>query len=349
MQIRKYGQQINQAKLAEIVSDLYASALKPSSRRTYQTGQRAYYRFSSNLPTSCPKFPFHRKLLSPTELRLAFFMASLVLKPTIKSCSTILGYETHVKYLFRAQGCDPEEYSTAFLGQVRTGIRKSYPSQGDKRTALILPRYMDNLTDQHEPLKREKLRFATILAFIGMLRPHTFPQLQLQSFTLVLQNEHLISLCPSSFNHPSNRRIFQERSTLLGFYISFASKTMADAKAYYPNLSSPHGPYSNMCPVNALLALMRKQAAKKGFLAALGRGSNMEKYLQNITNSPTPISPYALRIGGRTWYLTRGLDRQFVDYLGTWVSPDASATYFRARPAAVLNMLRRFYDKTKKD
>ena len=227
------------------------------------------------------------------ELRLAFFMASLVLKPTINSASTILGYETHVKFLFRAQGCDPEDYSTAFLSQVRSGIRKSYTRQGDKRRALLLPRYMNSLNNKHATLQKEKLRFATILAFIGMLRPHTFPQLKLQSFTLVMRDELSVPLCSQPW-------VGLGRRPILGFYISFTSKTMADAKAYYPQLSSPPGPYSSMCPVNALMALVKKQAIKKGFLATLGRGSTLEKYLQRITNNATPISPCALRIGGRT-------------------------------------------------
>ena len=143
---------------------------------------------------------------------------------------------------------------------------------------------MDSLNNKHATLQKEKLRFATILAFIGMLRPHTFPQLKLQSFTLVMREELLVPLCSQPW-------VGLGRRPILGFYISFTSKTMADAKAYYPQVSSP---------VNALLALVKKQAIKKGFLATLGRGSTLEKYLQRITDNPTPISPYALRIGGRT-------------------------------------------------
>ena len=104
-----------------------------------------------------------------------------------------------------------------------------------------------------------------------------------------------------------------------------------------------------MCPVNALLDLWKTLEIKKGFLASLGRGASLEKYLRRITGNPTPVAPYALRIGGRTWYLSHGLDRQFVDYLGTWSSPEASARYFRARPAVVLAMLRRFYANTNID
>ena len=37
------------------------------------------------------------------------------------------------------------------------------------------------------------------------------------------------------------------------------------------------------------------------------------------------------------------MDRQFVDYLGTWKSPEASARYYRERLAAVLKRLIKFY------
>ena len=80
-----------------------------------------------------------------------------------------------------------------------------------------------------------------------------------------------------------------------------------------------------------------------GFLGKVGRGSALKKYLQKLVKCKAPVSPYALRIGGRTWNLTHGMDRQFVDYLGTWKSPEASARYYRERPAAVLKKLIKFY------
>ena len=82
---------------------------------------------------------------------------------------------------------------------------------------------------------------------------------------------------------------------------------------------------------------------KPGFLASHGKGAALMKYLQTLVSCKSPVSPYALRIGGRTWNLTHGMDRQFVDYLGTWKSPEASARYYRERPAAVLKRLTKFY------
>ena len=69
----------------------------------------------------------------------------------------------------------------------------------------------------------------------------------------------------------------------------------------------------------------------------------LTNYLQYLTGLEHYIAPYALRIGGRTWLLAEGMDRQFVDFPGTWKSPEASARYYRAAPASVLASLRRFY------
>ena len=106
--ILQFGLRHGAISLADTVSDLYDAALKDRSRRTHNTGQRAYFSFVlAALRNTAPLYPFKRGTLNTTELYLAFFMASLVLKPTITSASTVLGYETHCKYLFRAEGCDP--------------------------------------------------------------------------------------------------------------------------------------------------------------------------------------------------------------------------------------------------
>ena len=88
---------------------------------------------------------------------------------------------------------------------------------------------------------------------------------------------------------------------------------------------------------------MYRQWIKPKFLAKEGKGAALKEYIQKLASSKNPVSPYALRIGGRTWNITHGMDRQFVDYLGTWKSPEASARYYRERPAAVLKKLTKFY------
>ena len=178
-----------------------------------------------------------------------------------------------------------------------------------------------------------------------MLTPHTFSQVKPSSITFVLQDETCVRGVADArlFNHQARNLL--NRCPVLGFYIGFKSKTMPHARAYLPNLSSPPGRYSAMCPVAALLTLAEKDMIKANFLKKAGTGKKLKEYLQSIMNLESSVSPYALRIGGRTWYLSQGMDRQFTDYLGTWKSPEASARYFRARPGAVFRKCRRFFYK----
>ena len=122
------GYDIKRLDLAEIVDHLYDAALRLSSRATYGTGQRAYHRFASEIGRPEALMPFLPRALTKTELYLSFYVAFLILKPTITKASTILNYEGHVKYFFREQGCDPELYKTPFLKQIRRGIKKCFPS-----------------------------------------------------------------------------------------------------------------------------------------------------------------------------------------------------------------------------
>ena len=173
-----FGHIHNSPILAETILDLYDAALRPSSQRTYRTGQRAYNRFISSFQGGV-FFPFKRRFLQPTELNLAFFLAFLLLEPTIKKASTILGYETHVKYLFRQEGCPESAWSTPFLKQLRKGIENTLPTKADRRMPLILPLVVNSSRFDAIYCTNEYrlLRFATILGFIGMLRPHSLETL----------------------------------------------------------------------------------------------------------------------------------------------------------------------------
>ena len=86
-----------------------------------------------------------------------------------------------------------------------------------------------------------------------------------------------------------------------------------------------------MCPAAALVDVFNRGWVKDRFLESYGKGENLKSYLKLLTSNNTPVSPYALRIGGRTWYIIEGMNRQFVDYLGTWKSPESSAGYYREK------------------
>ena len=82
---------------------------------------------------------------------------------------------------------------------------------------------------------------------------------------------------------------------------------------------------------------------KDNLFKALNKKKRLTLYLQMISGIDKYIAPYALRIGGRTWYLSKGMDRQLVDFLGTWKTPEASARYYRATSHMVIRTMRDFY------
>ena len=153
----------------------------------------------------------------------------------------------------------------------------------------------------------------------------------------------MIKLAQRQQEIPSTLPAIRSTESLLGFYIEFQSKTMRSARAFFPNLCSPITEYTKMCPTRTLVEVASRGMMKGEFLKQLMKGSHLSKYLQEIANTESKIAPYALRIGARTWLISQGMDRQFVDYLGTWSSPEASARYYRANPAAVLKKIRTFF------
>ena len=184
-----------------------------------------------------------------------------------------------------------------------------------------------------------------MIGFTGMLRPHSLEDLDPESFTAVTKRGEEIAMPKQTerFHRILYRMYITEQ--IIGLYVTFQSKTMKEARAYLPLLAGVNRAteFSLMCPILSLLDISGRRLLKKRFLHALNRKKRLTKYLQYITGLEQYIAPYALRIGGRTWLLANGLDRQFVDFLGTWKSPEASARYYRAAPRSVLLSLGRFY------
>ena len=331
--------------LTEVVLDLSDASLRASSRNTYRTGQRAYDRFMVQMARG-QYYPFEPRALQDTELNLAFFMAFLLLEPKIKAAGTILNYETHVKFSFKEEGCREELFTTPFLKCIRRGVKNTLPSKRDKRSALLLPLLLQQTAFQSKVTNTDcLLRFATIIGFVGMLRPHTLAQLYPNSLTLV-------TFSGKCYRLPKNRKAFKSalyearvRGGILGFYYTFQSKTMREAQAYFPSLCtmSKGTKLSAMCPVKALIDIANRELASGNFLKTATKSTKLAAYLKLILDSNTTVAPYALRIGGRTWKISQGMDRQMVDFLGRWKSSEASARYFRGNPRAVLLIVRRFY------
>ena len=93
-------------------------------------------------------------------------------------------------------------WQTPFLGQIRRGLRNTLPSDPDGRRPLLLPLIMSKpnfllvVSDE-----QRLLRFATILGFIGMLRPHSLKELDQGSFIVVTEigNEMTMPSQPQQF------------------------------------------------------------------------------------------------------------------------------------------------------
>ena len=151
---------------------------------------------------------------------------------------------------------------------------------------------------------------------------------------------------------PNGRRVFENRlyelrrrDTILGFFIDFQSKTMYNARAYLPSICSltNNTTLVSLCPVRSMLDITGRGLVSGYFLRKLTQKKTLSGFLKNISGASSTVAPYTLRIGGRTWKLSNGMDRQLVDFLGTWKIPEASARYFRGNPRAVLLLVRRFY------
>ena len=151
---------------------------------------------------------------------------------------------------------------------------------------------------------------------------------------------------------PNSKRAFvttlqrlRRTDRILGFFIGFQSKTMWNALAYLPSLSSvqENYPIVAMCPIRALINITARGLVTGPFLKKVTGRKLLSAHLKLVAGSSSAVAPYALRIGGRTWKISNGMDRQLVDFLGTWKCPDASARYCRANPRAILLMVRKFY------
>ena len=131
--------------------------------------------------------------------------------------------------MFREDGFDPETYNTAFLGQVRKVIENVFLKQADWRKAFLIPNYLTRTSFRHVTTKQDVLaRFATIIGFIGMLRPHTITELQASmiKFVAVTGTE----VIGKTGSHLEKRLSMFKVDDIVGFYITFKSKTLACAR-----------------------------------------------------------------------------------------------------------------------
>ena len=82
---------------------------------------------------------------------------------------------------------------------------------------------------------------------------------------------------------------------------------MNEARAYFPCFAA-FKTFRTMCLGRHQLKNPDKRCLRKGFHEKSDRSSVISKYLQALASTTEKVAPYALRICGRTWYLSKGLD-----------------------------------------
>ena len=172
----------------------------------------------------------------------------------------------------------------------------------DRRSAFILPKYIyEDSFAVTNSRKAYLIRFLVLLGFIGMLRPHTFKQLSQRSFVVVTRAGTTIPLPTSRLQ--AQRLLYQLKhyNVILGFYVKFQSKTMRNAKAYFPTLCKKLPQLVSMCPVTTLLEVVAKgwMTGRLPF-QSVATSKQIQAFLKGLCRTEVNIAPYALRIGGRT-------------------------------------------------
>ena len=108
----------------------------------------------------------------------------------------------------------------------------------------------------------------TISGFVSMFSAYTLEQLNHGSFMIVLTDGKWLRM--SSPTKVFQRKFNQIRRghRIQGFYIDFAGKTMAKARAYFPSLSlrTSIPAFTAMCPMRAHVLISSLCAIRKSFL-----------------------------------------------------------------------------------
>ena len=284
-------------------------------------------------------------------LSLCFFAAYLASRPTIKRHTTVRSYICHVKALWRDAGCPKTLLESPLLTAVLRGVRRSLPAPPDARSAFILPLYRPPSFYTHLPSDHWLIfKAAVALGFHTMLRFGAFCQMTACCFTAILSNgeEWPLSCVPLS--------LIESRQHLLGFLFTFSPKyTSSDGRvtsAYFCHICDVVPRLAVHCPACTLLSLLRRGLlripTRPVFDPKFFSPSALTSYLQlfscrHVANDPTHFKPHSLRIGGHTFYTTKGMSADLRDFLARRVVNRCSLRYFRASPAANLRALRAFY------
>ena len=347
----QYGERIGSTTLAEAVIYFYHNAWTASTTRTYSTGQRRWQQFTSIFRAIGP-YPHPHSKLQEFELALAFFAAHLALQPTITRGTTVASYLSHVRTLWRHNGCPKSHLTSEFVALVTRGIHRALPATPDDRCAFLLldchppP---DFLQPSSAPLFR--LKFATVLGFFGMLRISAITLLKPLAIILVAASgrQTLLTQIPVAAAFGICRQY-------IGFFYRFRGKSTPvggpPQAAYFPKICDIAPTFSPFCP----LLLLSKMHSRGMFLRPrqlifpTGFGPDtLCPYLMflarvnRLTVDIRLLKTHSLRIGGHTYFTAMGMIRDLTDYLGRRKVARCSLRYYRSSPCLTISAIRRFF------
>ena len=337
-----FGDVLADSTLATTAALLLNNAVKPSSRRTCESGQNKFRKFSLQY-IGAYFMPKNENHLSLRGLLLCFFTASLFLDRKKLKSTTIRNYVGHIRAKWEKTGVTLTVFDKTIISRLLKGVATLRPTTTDKRTAFLLPHFSFPATFKH-PYSRDQLIFkaAVIFGFLGMFRFSTFGKLSCHSVVLISAGRDEFQLKSGTYAELSH---LLRNKNIMGFYFHFAAKFHPHGRAYYCKLDDLTTPWGELCPLRTLTALSQNGllSSKRLFDKRLLTSGSLGSYMQYIANTRRPFTPHSLRIGGHTFYSIQNMHGDFVQFLGRRSINRASQLYYRASAADNINRLRLFF------
>ena len=180
-----FGDVLANCTLAMTAALLLDNAIKPSSKKTCESGQKQFRKFTLQY-MGAYFMPENENHLSLRGLLLCFFTASLFLDRKKLKSTTIRNYVGHIRAKWEKTGVNLTVFDKTILSRLLKGVATLRPPTTDKRTAFLLPHFNFPDTFKH-PYSRDQLIFkaAVIFGFLGMFRFSTFGKLSCHSVVLI--------------------------------------------------------------------------------------------------------------------------------------------------------------------
>ena len=304
-----------------------ALAIAPSTRRTYNAGQRCYLEFCK-----LQRWP----ALPATDLMLSTFAAFLT---SSVQPQTIRIYLSAVRTLHTELGYSDPVERAPLLTRVLRGIDRSI-GIGPVKTRLpitisVLRKIVDALdaSCHYHPVDQAMLRAAVLTAFFGFLRCSEF-----------------------TCQPPFNSRVHTTRSDItfdhgppvaMSLFLK-RSKTDPFGKGTTVHIGSAIKPYCAVGSMLVYLLMSNHESAAPLFQYQIGQPLTRADFVKEVQkllvsarlSNVTQYSGHSFRIGAATTAAAAGTPEWLVRAMGRWKS-DAVLRYIRTEPDTLRSIARR--------